>query len=205
MKINTEHIAQLDAALQKAGIRYVDIRVELTDHMAAAMEQQGGDFNTMLTAYMQRYISEMKTLNRKFATIAMQKTFIAFIKNMGSKRFALIALLSLAAGEALNRFLPGTPAPMVMFFVFSVPYFEGSFNPMFTQGPKKPEFSIGKYYHVLTVVITFISIWLVKFWDTESLRHIVLLSYALLTAVADAKYHTTSKLFEEYKTQYHAG
>lgn len=195
---------QIDAALLKAGIKYLDIRVELTDHIAAALEQQDGGFEPCLATYIQQNDKNLKALNSRFAAIAMKKTFMAFIKNIGSKRFAIVAALSLAAGEAINWFLPGSPAPMVMFFVFSVPLFLDAYNPMFTLGPKKPVFSVGKYYYVVTAAITFISVWLLRFWDTQALSHFILLSYALLTAVADAKYNTTKNLFEQYKARYHA-
>jgi hypothetical protein len=183
----------------------MDIRMELTDHIATTLEQQHGDFELLFNAYMNNNSNNLKTLNSRFAAIAMKKTFLAFLKNLTGLRFAIVALLALAAGEAVNWFLPGTPAAGIMLVVFSVPYYMDSYNPMFSWGPKKPEFSVGRYYHVLMVAITFAAVWMVRFWDTEPLRHFVLSGYALLTAVAYTKYYTTKNLFTEYNAKYYAG
>ena len=49
MKLNTDHIRRIDDYLKAKGIRYWDIRLEMTDHLACKIEDYKGscDFTSL--------------------------------------------------------------------------------------------------------------------------------------------------------------
>lgn len=50
-KLTPEQIESIDALLCMKGVNFIDIRYEMTDHIASAMEEKEGDFKTNLKEY----------------------------------------------------------------------------------------------------------------------------------------------------------
>lgn len=82
MKLTKENILYIDEALLDAGIKYADIRYEMTDHVAAALEEQEGDFNYCFWEYMNEHQKELLASDRKFKRQARIKGIKKWLANV---------------------------------------------------------------------------------------------------------------------------
>jgi hypothetical protein len=81
--MNTLTLQQLqfiDHYLKNSGVEYVDIRTEMTDHVATALEKQDGDFYENFRLYMLGHKSELLKNNKHFKRLATKRAFKALGK-----------------------------------------------------------------------------------------------------------------------------
>ena len=80
-KLTIEEVRYIDMALLKAGIRYADIRIEMTDHVASVLEEKDGDFHQNFSLYLSHHQTELtesygmyrkQAFNRAIGFIAKQ-------------------------------------------------------------------------------------------------------------------------------------
>ena len=84
MKLTKDEIQFIDSYLKKEGIIYADIRYEMVDHIACAveekMEAQKASFNFAFKAFMAATRKEiMKRSGKWFLSLAEAKRFIGFL------------------------------------------------------------------------------------------------------------------------------
>ena len=104
MKLTEEQIQLIDRALADADFKYTDIRYEITDHIATAIEQQEGDFYTEFTNYVENHRSEIFKTKRQFIKLARRKAITAFGNNLCKPwAIALIGIIN-AAGIYAHKF-----------------------------------------------------------------------------------------------------
>ena len=61
MKLTEKQIAHIDVALKDIGVAYRDIRQEMTDHVATAVEEMEGDnFYVNFKEYMRLYKKNLR-------------------------------------------------------------------------------------------------------------------------------------------------
>lgn len=92
MRLSKEHIQFIDTYLKNSGIRYSDIRFEMTDHVAAALEETEGDFYENFRKYMVENKRELLLSNRIFKKLARRKAWNIIGKNFLKPQFWIIAL-----------------------------------------------------------------------------------------------------------------
>jgi hypothetical protein len=63
----------IDEYLEEAGVRYDDIRHEMVDHVATALESMDGDFKDNFSRYMINNKRELLASNRAFKKLARNK------------------------------------------------------------------------------------------------------------------------------------
>ena len=65
----------IDHYLENSGVEYADIRAEMTDHVASALETQDGDFYENFKTYMLAHKQELLNNNKHFKRLATKRAF----------------------------------------------------------------------------------------------------------------------------------
>lgn len=71
MKLAANNIKFIDRYLENSGVKYIDVRMEMTDHIATALEEMDGDFYDNFKSYMIANKSLFLNTNRKFIRAAI--------------------------------------------------------------------------------------------------------------------------------------
>ncbi len=82
MKLTETQIKFIDKYLKNSGVDYLDIRYEMTDHVATAIENKEGDFYDEFKAYMTENKRELLNSNNKFRRTARNKAIKLLFSNM---------------------------------------------------------------------------------------------------------------------------
>lgn len=86
-KLTQEEIKAVDTALWDIGIKFLDIRIEMTDHAATAIEGMEGDFKQNLEDYITQNKKELQKNYSQFGMNASVKSVKLLFWNMMSFRF----------------------------------------------------------------------------------------------------------------------
>jgi hypothetical protein len=93
----------IDEYLEEAGVRYDDIRNEMVDHVATALESMDGDFKDNFNLYMINNKRELLASNRAFKKLARNKAFRILKRNFLRPQLWTVVLslftLSLISGN----------------------------------------------------------------------------------------------------------
>ncbi|MFL9837764.1 hypothetical protein ABS768_09665 [Flavobacterium sp. ST-75] len=91
MQVTENQIKFIDQYLENSGVKYLDIRYEMTDHVATVLEEKEGDFYDEFKTYMILYKKELLDSNNKFSKIAKNKAIKLLFGNLLSVKGLLIA------------------------------------------------------------------------------------------------------------------
>lgn len=104
-KLSQEQIRFVDDYLYNAGVRYVDIRYEMTDHVVTALEEMEGDFGQNFFGYMASHKRELLSNNKKFKSGALVRAGKSFWTNYTNPKFLIcIAVFTFLVFAMANRF-----------------------------------------------------------------------------------------------------
>jgi len=204
MKITEVEIAKINAALIKAGINYADIRMELTDHIAAALEQEDGhgDFNHRLKGYMLNHKKDIRKMNFAAMRVAGAGSLKAFAANLLTLRILLVATTLLAGAKLASQYLDNSDMVFLMFNVFSASTVLCSYRPVMNMLRKKADYSFTHGLGFIPAVLFFPSIYMMRWLESFNVDYIILY-YTAASVLALNIYFTTHKLFANYKKQYY--
>lgn len=73
MKLTGEQIRFIDTYLKNSGIVYEDIRFEMTDHVATALEAMDGEFYEDFREYMVANKASILEADKRFKNIALRR------------------------------------------------------------------------------------------------------------------------------------
>lgn len=90
MKLTEENIAFIDSYLKNSGVRYIDVRYEMTDHIATALEEREGGFYENFRQYMLENKKSLLKSNTGFVRSARNRAVKLLVKNMAGSRFAAL-------------------------------------------------------------------------------------------------------------------
>lgn len=96
-KLSLTQLQYIDRYLKYNGIHYDDIRYEMTDHVASAIEVMDGDFYDAFQDYMINHKVELKNSNKVFKKLAFNKAVSLIAKNLTNVRLYVIATIIFAA------------------------------------------------------------------------------------------------------------
>jgi len=108
MKLTANNIKFIDNYLEHSGVEYFDIRVEMADHVASALEDREGDFYDNFQDYMVGHKAELLASYKKYkkavARKMAKKLFLNAVKPAGllllSLILSLVAIMLKFKGEA---------------------------------------------------------------------------------------------------------
>lgn len=89
-KLTHEQIVAVDKALWDIGIKFLDIRIEMTDHAATALEEKEGSFDSNLKNYIFQNKTELQKNYSQFRMNASVKSLKLLVRNMVTLRFVAI-------------------------------------------------------------------------------------------------------------------
>lgn len=92
-KLSDRELAFVDHYLENSGIAYVDIRMEMTDHVASALENLEGDFYENLRLYMLEHKQELLKNNKRFTRLAVRRAFKALGKTLLKPWFLVLPVV----------------------------------------------------------------------------------------------------------------
>lgn len=198
MKLTAENIKFIDSYLTNSGIRYIDIRMEMTDHIATALEGMDGMFYDNFKKYMAANKGQFLSTNRKFANAAIGTALRSIGKEMLGPWF-LVPLLLMFGG--LYFFKPDTvtfddysQATYLAIFLSFIIYYTVA------RGAKRNLFSVADK--------VLISGWVVIYFGFNIIIHMrieddyKLFIYAFLISFTIAVVSGFHKLILKYKAQY---
>lgn len=82
MKLTGEQIRFIDTYLKNSGIVYEDIRFEMTDHVATALEAMDGEFYENFREYMVANKASILEADKRFKKIALRRALRSLADNM---------------------------------------------------------------------------------------------------------------------------
>lgn len=82
MKLDKEQIHFIDNYLKNSGVKYIDIRFEMVDHIASALTEMKGDFYDNFKSYMLENKKELLQSNLLFKKLAAKSAFRMLLKSM---------------------------------------------------------------------------------------------------------------------------
>ena len=118
-KLTQQQIVAVDRALWDIGIKFLDIRIEMTDHAATAIEGMEGSFERNLRRYVFENKAELKKNYSQFSTNASVKALKLVFVNMFSFRFIILLALVYALVFAEYKY-EGLEETSIMFLILSV-------------------------------------------------------------------------------------
>jgi len=122
-KLTIEQINAIDKALWDIEIRFLDIRIEMTDHAATAIEGMEGNFNANLRKYISENKKELKKNYSQFRMNASIKAVKLLFRNMLSFRF--VAILAFVYGLLFAEYkyegLEGAMTKFILLSAFALP------------------------------------------------------------------------------------
>jgi hypothetical protein len=204
-KLTTTQIALIDTALAKTGINYADIRMELTDHIATALEQEegNGNFEHRLKGYILNNKKAIRKMNFAAMRVASRRSMKAFAQNMFTLRLLLITLALLAGGKFASLFLDNSDLATLMFCVFGTCTILGCYRPIYNLIRKRADYSFTHGFGFIPTLLLYPSIFMMRWLDGLSSNYAIVY-YTAVSVIALNIYFTTKKMFDNYKTQYHA-
>ena len=118
-KLTHEQITAVDKALWDIGIKFLDIRIEMTDHAAAVLEEKAGDFSVNLKKYISEHKEELQKNYSQFRMNASVKAVKLLFFNMFSLRFLAILAAVYAIVYADYKY-EGAEETSMTFFMISI-------------------------------------------------------------------------------------
>ncbi len=126
-KLTTDQLHFIDTYLKNSGVEYVDIRYEMTDHIACALEDQEGDFMENFKRYMAQNKSQLLLQSKAFGWKAGRRAVKHFFSVLLSWYAALLFLvLSFISYKAVSLY-GVKPVGDTMFIVFLVVFLTAVF------------------------------------------------------------------------------
>ena len=106
MKLTKQDIHFIDKYLEQSGIKYVDIRYEMTDHIATALEGMEGSFYDNFKSYMLQHKKELLNSNSKFTKAAGRRAIKMMLANLFRPVMLVIFVLFFIILKGLIYYFP---------------------------------------------------------------------------------------------------
>ncbi|WP_159801323.1 hypothetical protein [Flavobacterium sp. MK4S-17] len=201
-KLNLEQLKFIDTYLKNSGIEYVDVRIEMTDHVASAIEDMEGDFLDCFKEYMLQHKKELLKSKYNFMCAARKKGFKYLGKTMVSPLFTIIFLLLSISLAVVIKYEGPRQAIDIFMIVYSLIVITIFIHFFYNYGIAKIKYSVSDRLLTSAVAILY---WIVMVLHPERIiKNEIVLSvyYAFIFYFLIAVYYTFIKLINKYKLQY---
>ncbi|KOS07108.1 hypothetical protein AM493_14475 [Flavobacterium akiainvivens] len=200
----TKHEVQfIDNYLKNSGIVYEDIRYEMADHIASALEGMEGDFIENFTTYMVKHKAELLQNNKAFAINARTRAWNTLGKNLIKPVFFILFALITWGFISLTDTAGPKVGQRIIYYASGI-IIIGVFIHGFLSyvGIGKNRYSVpDKLLTSVCIVFYFITVMLKP--DRLIENNIALCAYyALILTVLSAVYYTYLSLTKKYKMQF---
>ena len=207
MRLTDSEIKFIDNYLKTSGVEYLDIRYEMTDHVATALEEKDGDFYDEFKAYMVLHKKELLESNNKFSRIARNKAFKLLFYNLLSVKGLLIT----GSLFVLSLLVLNHMSFEKITYVFNLTYFVlilGIVGFRYRHKLLKKE-KLWSGTHKLTEVVSFIMYWVMYLGmhifkapkQTENNFYFILYQCVIISIIT-MTIITSRQLMKKYKLRY---
>lgn len=198
MKLTADNIKFIDSYLTNSGIKYIDIRMEMTDHIATALEGMDGMFYDNFKKYMAANKSQFLSTNRKFANAAIGTALRSIGKEMLGPWFLVPLLLMFGVfyftGPMDEEFTLWAQLVNTACFCLFIAYYVG------VKGSKRNLFSVTDKVMLTGWLVIYIG------YSVLTYRRLAdnykLAGYAVLIAFTVGVLRAFYKVIKKYKVQY---
>ena len=201
MKLSEEQVRFIDTYLKNSGIKYLDVRYEMTDHIATALEAVDGNFDENFRQYMLEHKQELLASNRQFGKLAGKNAVRLILHNLVAPRFLALAIISFFilyvstrffSAETITEICHGAQFFAMVAFIFHYKYSRGSRNMKFS--------IIDKVFGVVAVFIYCVVLFVRP--DNWLNNQILMVYHAVFSAFFIEILFTFRQLTQKYKLQY---
>jgi hypothetical protein len=205
MKLSKEEILIIDQYLQKNIVSFIDIRYEMLDHIALAVEQkmefENLDFKVAFKDYMEQHKKELLKLNSIFLKIASHKAFSILLNGLFkpislSIYFILFAFFYLIANyteidyNSIFQIMNFT-----LFFPFGITYLYQVFS-------KIKKYSVANDILGLLGMLNYLLNVVFRVQYSIHNNNILFIYYALILGLGTVTFFTYKSIVNSYKTKY---
>lgn len=201
MKLTPEQITEIDKALGKIGIAYLDIRCELTDHVATQLEAGGGDFETELNRYIKENKKSLRRTNRKMFFATSAGAYAEVFKTLARPGFLIAFIAFFGLMQLLLQFMAAENAGRIGFFIFCITSLFLSVKYLLRAFYTRRSYSGAVGFSIFSLVILYTTLYAGD-WLAASGNLAVSLYYALINTVTFAMIATSEKQYKLYKSRY---
>ena len=106
MKLTKENIQFIDNYLENSGVKYIDIRFEMTDHVATALEGMEGSFYDSFKSYMLQHKKELLQSNSKFTKAAGKRALKIILLGLLKPATLIVFILCYIILKVLLNYFP---------------------------------------------------------------------------------------------------
>lgn len=202
MKISAEQIKQIDIALGKMGVAYMDIRCELTDHIANELEAKEGDFDTELSIYLKQNKKHIRRTNRKMFFLSSAGAYKELVKTLIKPVFIVGFLMLAITMLLLNNYVGHENVMQFSFLVFCCVSSYISFAMLFRMFYRRRSYSGSIGFSLVVLVLLYLSIFVMG-WDGATKYSMVTgVYFAFVIVTTIAMLITSEKQYSIYKLRY---
>ncbi len=206
MKLSKENLVFIDTYLLNSNVVHTDVRLELTDHIASAIEQELTE-NTTTTFYQvfkQYMVENKKTLlgnTKKFANASLKKTCSLFLSHFISFKNIVLLVFLFGIQKLLLQYFP--VMELIIFFVsFLYVFFMVLF---FLSSKKIKNSSLVTLLNLHLLILQLISFSMIQFQD-ELLNafgvNTLLIVFSVLISMMAVLLNIILDFKKEYKLKY---
>lgn len=201
-KATSHQIYCINEALKKIGVSYIDIRYEMTDHIATTLEEKVGDFEDNLSEYIITHKNELRKANRKFVFISMVNAYKKLLANMFTINFLALFVIIFINASLGRLFIERESVIRIMFIAFSavvcISYFPGLYSVL----KKRDSHSYSHGFSFLGLIMLYPSIFMMG-WQREIADDtLVLLYYTAVLSISIIMNFTIKQFNTQYKLRY---
>lgn len=201
MKLTQDNIKSIDIALGKIGIAYIDIRCELTDHVATELEHKDGDFETELKAYIEENKKQLKRLNRKMFFAGFGKSYKELGLNL-LKPLPIVGCIAVfAAAMLLLPMIGQEDLVRILFLIYALSASISCGLFLYRMFRYQKTYSGGIGYSFLTLALLYLSIFMMD-WQNYLLTTVTILYYSVVAISSLVMFTTAEKQYKRYKLRY---
>lgn len=202
-KLTHQQIAAVDKALISIGIIYVDIRTEMTDHIASELEGMYGDFNNNLTYYISSRKKQLRKQSTRSVMVAWMESWKTLAHNVFTFRFAGMVGSIFVFLLSLYLYMDIDLLNVLMLISFCIANAWISLPGVITVFKKKEMYSTGEGLGILNLFIFFPGIFATRFINDSFSGTVVLLYFAVIIALSLMLGSTLKSIKGQIKLTYH--
>lgn len=141
-KLTADQIQFIDTYLAEVGVEYEDIRYEMTDHVATALEEQDGDFMENFKVYMLQHKQALLDQSKAFGWQAGKRAIRVFMKTLVQPYILFAFTMIFLFLYKLYGFYPAEEVQGWYHITFIIAYFASCYPIMKGRISGKREYSV---------------------------------------------------------------
>ena len=197
-KLSREEVQFIDDYLYNKGVYYIDVRCEMTDHVATALENMEGGFRENFSGYMRANLKELLATNKKFKRKATSEAWRLFTGMLKKPLFLLAIALQLLLAFIIGKYAGMDTVNDVFMGVHIVVYASFYFSWIYFWAFKKNRYSVIDKLLIMSFFLP------MSFRLSGSIENInfLLVFYCIYTGLLCALLLTVIQIYNKYRFRF---